>query len=216
MRSVLTLLFCCGATLAFTQNPLPVFQFQTAVSLSPTALIGLDRTLMVGGERRLPNRLALVLDAGLVFNSSYLNAAQESSIGFALRPGVKLYTKDSKRFYLLIQAFYKQVDYRIYDWLGKNCVDNIDTYEQLQNFTFRKKSLSITTLTGYFVRLSDKVLLEFYGGLGIKIKDQEPTEPGACYRQNNRAGFGNIYARHSVSPVLPIGLKLVVPVGNRK
>ncbi len=199
---------------AAAQSTHTAFTYKTAVSFNPTVLIGTDVTVMFGAEHRLKHNLALVLDAGYVFQSSYFNDENvvKNSRGFNLRPGVKLYTREEKRFYLQLQVFYKQVDYQIYDWLGKSCVNGIATYEQLQNFTYRKKAASINFLTGRVFRISDAVLLELYGGLGVKIKNQKPLETASCYRINEGVGFVNIFNEHSVTPNVPFGIKIQIPV----
>ncbi|MDQ3682310.1 MAG: hypothetical protein M3352_04450 [Bacteroidota bacterium] len=212
MKKILSLLLTCTVLYAAAQSPHAVFNYKTAISFNPLVLIGPDYTAMFGAERRLKNNLALVLDAGYVFQSSYFNSSVVKSIsGFNLRPGIKLYTKEEKRFYLQLQVFYKQVDYKIYDWLGKSCVNEIPSYEQLEDFTYRKKALSFNVMAGRLFRISDKILLEFYGGAGVKIKNQKPIETAACYR-NNDGGIIDIFQEHSITPNLPLGIKLLIAV----
>ena len=75
------------------------FRFKTALTLNPGVLINTDLTAMVGAEHRLPHRLALVLDAGYIFDTYYFqNTALKGTQGFTFRPGVKWYNKRQKGF----------------------------------------------------------------------------------------------------------------------
>ncbi len=212
MIKIFSVLFTCAALSAGAQSTHSVFKFKTAASFNPTLLIGPDYTAMFGMEQRMKNKIAFVLDAGYVFGSAYLNGENvvKRVSGFNLRPGVKLYTKENKRFYLQMRVFYKQVNYKIYDWLGKSCVNEIPAYEQLQKFTYRKKAISFNFMAGTLFRLSDAVLLDLYEGLGIKFKNQQPTEATACYRNNERGILLNVFRENSVTPNLAIGIKLLV------
>ena len=214
MKKILSVLFTCTVFYACAQSPHSVFGFKTAVSFNPSLVIGPDHTVMFGIEQRLKTKLALVLDAGYVFQSSYLNGEDvvKGASGFNLRPGIKLYTKDEKRFYLQMQVFYKQVNYKIYDWLGKSCVNEIPTYEQLQNFTYRKKTVSLNFMAGTLFRISEAIILELYEGAGVKIKDQKSTEAASCYRNNDGGILLNTFREHSVTPNLAIGIKMLVRI----
>lgn len=212
MKPIVSLLLTCIALFAGAQSTPSVFKYNTAVSFNPSLLMGPDYTAMFGMEHRLKNNLALVMDAGYVFSSSYFNGSiLKSAGGFNLRPGIRIYTKEEKRFYLQLQVFYKRVDYKIYDFLGKSCVNEIPTYEQLQNFTYRKNTFSFNPVVGSLFRISDKVLLEIYAGLGAKIKNQRTTEEATCYR-NNQSNFLNLYRPHSVAANLPLGIKIIFPL----
>lgn len=200
--------FCCAA-----QTKPEIFRFKTAVSLNPTVLLATDLTAMVGAEHRLPHRLAVVLDAGYIFDTYYIQTPEMKGVsGFQLRPGLKWYNKRQKGFFQF-QVAYKQVDYKMDDWLGKACVDGVPAYEQWQRFTYRKTALSFNVLAGELFRITDNVLLELYAGLGVKIKNQRPTEKDACYRNNwGEAFVFNTFQEHTVTANLPIGIKVLVPI----
>ncbi len=212
MKKIFQIIFCCCVVIYATAQSPSVFDFTRVNSFNPSLLVGPDYTVMFGVEQRLKSKLALVLDAGYIFQSSFFQGEHvlKGVSGFNLRPGVKLYTKENKRFYWQMQVFYKQVNYKIYDWLGKSCVNEIPTYEQLQNFTYRKQTVSINVMVGTLFRISDAILLELYEGLGIKFKNQQPTEATACYRNNERGIFLNFFRENSVTPNLAIGIKLLV------
>lgn len=65
-------------------------------------------------------------------------------------------------------------------------------------------------MTGRLFRISDVILLELYGGAGVKIKDQKPTETAACYRNNDAVVFTNIFQEHLVTANLPLGIKILI------
>jgi len=190
-----------------------IFNFKTALSFNPSLLAATDIAVMFGIEHRLKTNIALVLDAGYIIHSTYFSnqTVLRGVSGFNIRPGIKFYINDSKRVFLMMQMFYKQVDYRVYDWLGKNCVNTIPTFEQLQNFTYSKKTVSFNLISGYPLRISNRIMIEGYGGLGLKFKNQKPTEENACYRNNERL-FIITLREHSVSPNLVEGVKVLVRI----
>lgn len=213
MKKYFTLLLTSAALCGTAQSDRSSFGFKTAVSFNPTVLLATDNTAMVGAEYRLKGKLALVLDAGYIFDTRYFRDDVLRRVGgFAFRPGLKLYTKAEKRAYFQFLISYKQVDYKIEDWLGKACVNEIPAYEQLQNFTYRKKTLSFALLAGQLFRISDGVLLELYAGVGVKIKDQQPTEKESCYRNAERGFLFSTFQEHSVTATVPFGIKILVPV----
>ena len=211
MKYFLLLLCAVWSLCAAAQNRSRNFDFNTAVSVHPLMLIGEDVTAMIGVEHHLKNKLAVVMDAGYILQSNYFNGmdALKSVSGFTLRPGIKLYHQDRKRSYLMAQLFYKQVSYKLYDWLGKDCVNNVPAYEQLQEFTYRKKTMSLNFMAGQFYHISDKLLLELYGGLGVKFKNQVPTEKNSCYRNNERGIIFSKFQENITLPNIPVGIKLL-------
>jgi len=207
MKSILLgLLFCVPFLLHAQRKPL---DYKMAVSFNPSLLIGSDYTVMLGAEYRVKEKIGLLLDAGYIFHSSYFEANKiKGASGFNLRPAVRWYGRKGKEF-LQLQLFYKHVDYNIYDWLGKNCVNEVPAYEQLQNFIYRKKAVTLNFIVGEMYRLSDDLYIEIYAGLGTKFKSQGPTEPNSCYRnEGGDVGF-NMYNEKSVTPNVPMGFKLV-------
>src|SRR5215217_270815 len=188
MKSFFSLVLTCMVFCSTAQTTRSPFDFETALSFNPFVLLGTDQTAMLGAEHRLNNRLSLVLDAGYIFGSYYFqDNVSNGTSGFTVRPAVKLYGKRNPNTSFLFQVSYKQVGYKITDWLGKACVAGVPSYEQLQNFTYRKKVLSFNVMAGQLYRLSERILVELEGGFGVKFKSQRPTETNTCYR-NNESG----------------------------
>jgi hypothetical protein len=206
-KYILGLLLCAGAQ---AQAQKPPIEYKTALSFNPSVIIGVDYTAMFGVEHRIKNNLGLVLDAGYLFYSTYFDQSRiKGTSGFSVRPGIRWYHGKQKKEFFQFQVFYKQADYKIYDWLGKDCVDDVPAYEQLQNFTYRKQTVAFNLMAGELYRFSDRLYGELYVGVGVKIKWQAPTEPNSCYRnEDNDVGF-NMYRPRSVGPNIPAGFKLI-------
>lgn len=213
MKALFALLLVGAAFGVAAQQNQSLFDFKTAATANPMVLLPIDNTAMLGVEQRLANGLALLLDAGYVFNSQYFDrGVLEGLDGFMLRPGLKYYGKQKREASIQFQVSYKQVNYRLHDWLGKGCVNDIPAYEQRQRFTYRKKTLAFNLLGSWLFRLSDGALLELYTGLGVKLKHQRPTEDGACYRSAERNFVYSPFRERSITPTLPLGIKILVPV----
>jgi len=213
MKPFLTLLFCAVAFVCAAQQTQPPFNFKTAFSFNPTVLAATDNTALLGAEYKVRDRLAVLLDAGYIFNSYYFQDATYKGVGgFALRPGVKLYAKKGQDDFFQFQMAYKQVDYKLEDWLGKACVNDIPAYEQYQRFTYRKKTLAFNLLAGQLYRLSNVLLLEVYAGIGLKIKNQQPTADAACYRNTEEDVIFSQFKENSVTLAAPFGLRLMAAV----
>ena len=210
MKTLFTLVLACMFFAGNAQSTIPAFHFKTALSFNPTVLLATDNTVMLGAEHRLPHKLALVLDAGYIFESLYFQEDVKKGVrGFAVRPGLKLYNGSKKGFFQF-QVAYKQVDYTLEDWLGKGTVNNTPTYEKLQEFTYRKKALSFNILAGELFRISDVVFIELYGGAGVKFKYQRPMEEAASYR-NGETDFGfNTFEEKYTTVNMPLGIKLLI------
>jgi hypothetical protein len=199
-------LFVC--LIATAQKRTPV-EYKTALQFNPSVLLGADYTFMLGAEKRVKRNVGLLLDAGYIFQSSYFEPDKiKRATGISVRPAARLYMGRYDREFLQLQLFYKQVNYRMYDWLGKSCVNGVTTFEQLQNFTYRKKALAVNVMAGELFPLSGNLFLELYVGIGVKFKRQGPTEKRSCYRDEENS-FLNIYASKSVAPNVPLGIKLL-------
>ena len=108
--------------------------------------------------------------------------------------------------------FYKQVTHHIFDWLGKDVVNGIASYEQLQNFDYRRKITGFNFVSGVLVPLgkSNKTFIDFYLGIGVRNKSASVVgEPRSVYQQRDRiilAGDNGTF------PSLPAGLRLVIGI----
>src|SRR6476620_5734057 len=211
MRTFFALLLACISLCGRAQMMHSVFHFNDAITFNPSVLIATDNAAMLGVEHQLSHRLSLALDAGYIFGTYYiLNNTLKGTSGFAVRPGLKYYNASGKGF-LQFQVAYKQVDYKLEDWLGKDGVNGTPAYEKFQEFTFRKKAFSFNALAGELFRFSNTVFLELYGGLGAKLKHQQPTEANAIYQNANGFTF-NLLQEETTTINVPMGLKLIVAI----
>lgn len=211
MRIFFAFALTCISLCSRAQTRHSVFHFNDAITFNPSVLIATDNTAMLGVERQLPHHLSLALDAGYIFATYYIqNNTLKGTSGFTVRPALKYYNTSGKGF-LQFQVSYKQVNYKLEDWLGKDCVNGTPAYEKFQAFTFRKKDLSFNAMAGELFRFSNTVFLELYGGLGAKLKHQQPTEASACYQNANGFTF-NLLQEETTTINVPMGLKLIVAV----
>lgn len=171
------LLFCFLAAGAQRQPDTSLFRkpagFLGAVTFSPLALAQIDYTLMAGAEKWISRRFDGTLESGWIFASDFLGReGRQGESGFNIRPGIKYFITPTRRGYLQGQVFYKQVTHRLYDWLQKDVVNGVPSYEQLQDFKYRRKVHGYNLMLGVMVPLNRerKLFLDMYFGLGVRYK----------------------------------------------
>lgn len=212
MKKIVGLLFICSTLVLQAQEQKPIFNYKLAIHFAPFALAQIDYTFLPGIEYRLRPKTTLVAEAGIIVASDYINSnrSQSSSSGFIFRPSVRFFLNDRNTFYVQPQLFYKMVTHRIYDWLGKNCVNGTAAYEELQNFKYRRHVAGFNATAGVLVPLSKSAqsFIDFYFGIGMRFKTPRIVkEPNACY---SRLGlFGNDNNDKGAFPGIPVGIKLI-------
>lgn len=209
MKYFLTLLLAASSWMAWSQPYGDPISYKKAIGWSPLALIDpFDRSVLLTGSYRLKENLAVLTDAGFIFTSSYLNNATKTR-GFQVKPALRFYYGRQLRTFVQLQALYKQVDYSLYDWLGKNCVNEVPAFEQLQHFKFRKKVVGLNIIPGLLAPIGRRWFLEFYAGLGWRYKTQGVrNEPNNCYNLDF-AFLGSVYRDNVSSVSIPTGVKLL-------
>lgn len=211
MKFVFALLFSSLSILVFAQKQV-VLPYTTAVSFSPLALADGDRAVMIGGEYRLKQHWAIVADAGYVFTSNYFDAIKKVS-GINARSSIRYYYGRHKQEFLQAQIMYKHINYSMYDWLGKNCVNDVPAYDELQDFTFRKKVWGFNMIAGEIIPIfSNQFFLEIYAGIGVRYKRQDIANvDNACY-DYDQIGTVNVYNDKVWMPSIPFSIKLAYVV----
>ena len=210
--------FICCTLKVSAQDSLSKITFKKSISINPFALLGtdlgMDKTLKITGEYRLRKQLALQTEAGFIFSSNYFNPQVEKrSVGFSIAPSVRLYYGKRMNNYSQVQLSYRRVTYTLYDWLQKDCVNNVPAYEQLQYFKFRKNVFDFNMITGMVLpltrnRWSSRWFMDVYGGLGIRYKRQGViNQPNACY-DPGFSFFGPNYDDKLLTLNIPVGIKL--------
>jgi hypothetical protein len=172
MKHYLWMVCLLAAWEAAAQTPKTDSLYTKALIISPLALADIDNTAILGGEYRFRDNMAILADVGYVFYSSYLDRENvKKTRGFTIRPAFRFYYGKQLSRYFQIQAFHKQVDYTIHDWLGKESVNGVPAYEQLQDFIYRKKVTALSFMMGRMIPLhSDKWFADIYLGMGLRYR----------------------------------------------
>jgi hypothetical protein len=201
----------------FTQKRDTAADYQKAIHFSPLAVLQIDYTLMAGAEYRLRPNLALVLEGGYIFASSYLDELQNQSggTGFIIRPAMRWYMGKKNRFYFQPQMFYKLVTHKKYDWVGRDCVDEVPSYEELTEFKYRRHISGANVMIGRIVPLgrSGKRFVDFYLGMGVKYKKSViVNETHSCFMPPNAFTIANDDPDNGFFPNVPAGVKLIFSI----
>jgi hypothetical protein len=192
----------------FTEN-------KTAISFNPFALAAIDYTLLAGYERKLSHKLFLGTEAGYIFASGYIGNDGQSSnngTGFIIRPSLRWFVADNNKFYLQPQVFYKQVTHKMHDWLGKDAVNGVPSYEQLQDFKYRRKISGFNLVAGFALPLGQhkRRYIDLYFGLGIRNKRSLIAgEPTSIY--NRTIGIFEP-VDDGVFPSVPVGVRFIYAI----
>jgi hypothetical protein len=185
MKHYLWVLCLLLSTRAGAQIKVTNLTYSKAVNISPLALVDQDNTAMAGGEYRFKNNLSVLADVGYVFHSSYIEEAKKTR-GFSIRPAMRLYLGREHRKYVQLQASYKQANYTVHDWLGKESVNGVPAYFELQDFTYRKQVSTLSLMMGRMILLgSDDWFADVWVGLGLRYRKLGITgEENATYELN--------------------------------
>jgi hypothetical protein len=177
---------------------------------SPLGMIDMfDGNVTLGSEYRLNDTWAVTLDAGYIMYSAYRSAKRTT--GFIFRPGIRVYPTRWKDFFIDLQFHYKNVTYRINDWLEKDVVADVASYEEYKVFKYRKQVIGGNISAGvrnYFTN-NRRFYIEGYFGVGIHYKDEGiHNEPNSRYDRGLRL-FNDRDDGKYVLPALPAGLRIV-------
>jgi hypothetical protein len=177
---------------------------------SPLGVIDpFDGNITFGGEYRFNDTWAATLDAGAILYSAYLSNMKNAT-GFMVRPGIRLYPTTYKDFFLDLQVHYKNVTYQVKDWLEKDVVANVSTYEEYKVFRFNKQVIGGHIMAGFrdYFTNNRRFYIEWYLGVGIHHKNESiRNEPNSRYNRGMRLD-NNRDGKYLV-PALPAGVRLV-------
>ena len=149
-------------------------------------LDGYDHNISLGAEYRLHPTWSVGLDAGYIFQSDYI-AENKGVSGIILRPFLRHYFKENRKGFVEAHIHFKAVRYKVSDWIGKDVVEGVPSYEEFTTFHYNKKIFGISFILGRsfnLVNKNDQVKLEPYFGLGIRIKSQR-SKDGLYSPRNN-------------------------------
>lgn len=173
-----------------------------------------DGNLSGGVEYGLGRRTAVAADLGIIFYSVYVNNNNRLSLGYHFKPTVRYYFTDRRRGFFDAGLFYKQVGYHVEDWLEKDIINGVASYEEFQKFVYRKRVLGLQLMSGYKAPLNkqETLWLEFYGGLSVRTKWQDVKNmPNAAYRRGFSL-FDEQPQEKSSWPGVPMGMRLVIRI----
>ena len=190
-----------------------ILHHQKAFTFNVLPLLLIDHTILPGIEFKIRPKLLLTGEAGYIFASEYLrtnNGNDTKASGFIIRPALKFFMNDRSRAYLQPQFFYKQVTHQVYDWLGKEMVNNVASYEQLQNFKYRRKIAGFNIILGTVLPIKMRnSFFDLYAGLGIRKKTSMVVgEHTSSYQRIPIIGNSN-NADEGVFPSLPAGVRFI-------
>ena len=128
-----------ASLLVHAQKTKDNIDYKTAITFNPSMLLSIDYCFMAGAEYRIKPKMVLALEAGYIFASDKIGNWQnnqnqgqnQKATGFIIRPAIKFFVNEKNTFYFQPQMFYKQVTHHLYDWLGKDVVNGVASYEQL-------------------------------------------------------------------------------------
>lgn len=177
---------------------------------SPMGIIDpFDGNITFGGEYRLNDDWAVTLDAGAILYSAYFDRTRKTT-GYLLRPGLRVYPTRRKDLFIDMQFHYKDVTYQIRNWLQKDVVNDVASYEEFKLFRYKKQVVGGHVTVGFkeYFGGSKRFFFEGYLGLGIHYKEEGVyNEPNSRY--NVRLRMLNTMNGKYVVPALPGGMRIV-------
>lgn len=182
--------------------------------MNPAGLIDFfDMNFTIGGEYRINHTWSATMDAGYIFFSQYAGRVKSAS-GILLRPGIRKYAGKRKDFFLDLQFQYKVVNYRVEDWLEKNVVNDVATYEEYKNFRYYKRVFGGHFMIGgrEYLSKNRRWFFEVYAGIGLHFKKEGmPDETNSRYEERNtiRVFSNTSGVTNRISPAFPAGIRLV-------
>ena len=210
MKKLLLLLVVFPFCVCAQDSRVPFTEKRSAVSFNPFMLIGVDFTVMAGYEHKLASKLYMSNEAGYIFASEYISNGESTSNGkgFNIRPSLKWFVAKDNKFYLQPQVFYKQVTHKMYDWVGKNPVNGVPAYEQLEEFRYRRKITGFNIVAGSVLPLDWKGngYIDVYIGLGVRSKKSQVVEHNVVY-QRPTGIF--VPADDGVFASMPLGVRFI-------
>ncbi len=177
----------------------------------PGLLDGLDQNFSTGLEYRFAPRWSTGSDIAWIFYSKYFTETQSAN-GIIIRPFIRYYVHQQRRQRSFIEAelHYKFASYEIQDWLGREPVNGVPSYEEFTTFHYNKNVFGIHLKAGnqtYLTR-DDKLRMEFNYGVGVRWKWQGVKN--GVY--NRTSSFGELFDSRVSTGVLLFSFRLVYAI----
>jgi hypothetical protein len=215
----LILFVCCCAALQCTAQKRSYNRFskdfRLTARVNPLSLFNpAEGAIIAGIEKRIKKRVSVGGDAGYIFWSLNTTSFQGTSTmqGFLFRPAIRYYTTDAMHFYIEGAANIKYINNRQTDWLGMNCIDDVPSYYEFTEYNIRSTTAGFSANFGVCENIfkSQKLYLEFYGGIGMRYRDIKiSNDKRACITSSvNESPFDPLRTGKSVLPFIPAGIRL--------
>lgn len=176
------------------------------------AIDGVEPAINIGAEYRVSERLAVANDVGYIYFSNYLPESKKAN-GFTIRPSLKYYASQNKRFYVEGELLLKSVFFTMNDWLGMDCVNEVPNYFEERDFKFRKNTYAFHAKIGRVGMLTkdNKVSIDYYCGIGVRYKKFNLIDipANSCYNIPGFLGLGNAESDQAFLPSASLGVRLL-------
>jgi Protein of unknown function (DUF3575) len=187
----------------------------TALRLNLTSLTDpIETNFSAGAEHLLNNQWAAGLDIGYIFNSTYYEKTNSVS-GIIIRPAIRYYFNVYARHYIEAELQYKSSRSKITDWLQKDLVNGVPTYQRYQDFTMAKNVYGINLKMGGRGSLSrnERLWIEYYFGMGIRTRRENVLhEPNSRYGIVNRFRIVDNTGSAAALFSIPLGVRLLLKI----
>ena len=188
--------------------------------MNPAGLIDMyDMNINIGSEYRINHNWSATMDAGYIYFSQYAGRVKHAS-GILLRPGIRKYAGKRKDFFLELQLHYKEVSYRVEDWLEKSLVNDVATYEEYKTFRYHKQVFGAHFTIGAreYLSRNHRWFFEVYAGVGLHYKKEGMrNETNSRYDPPNLLLIANGSSEtvKRFSPAVPGGIRLVFRLSRK-
>lgn len=215
------IMFILQASLLFRaaaqENPEPYSDYNWALRSNPLGLADfLDHNINLGTEFRFHKKWSFSTDLAYIFYSRFYNQSKGAS-GYMVKPAIRYYAVNRARLFFEWDIFYKHVGYKMEDWIGKNCVNGVPTFDMNTLFVLQKKVVGTNIKIGKQFNISEdkRLKAEVYLGLGIRHRwSSIKNDPNACFR--NGGLFGDEFINGPITlPGLPAGIRFIYVVSER-
>jgi hypothetical protein len=172
-----------------------------------------DMNFSIGAEKRIGDKFSVALDVAYIFYSDFFDD-EGNTKGFIIRPAARFFPGGGK-FFLETELHYKQSTHRLWDWIGRDAVNNVPAYEQLLSVRLRKKVWGAHIKVGRLIPVTNRLWFELYLGIGPHFRTYQIVDhPEMVYQVNHF--FNTVFTGDTEKLVaLPAGFRLLYRISER-
>lgn len=171
------------------------------------AIDAFDHNISLGAEYQFNAKWSAGIDAGYIFESEYITNNKQVK-GIILRPFLRYYLKEKRKGFIEANLHYKNVVYKVEDWIGRDITNGVPSYEEFSIYNFKKRVLGINLVIGNKWNLNKKtnnINLEPYVGFGVRVREQNSDDVSFSF---NRNIFLSDFNSNSTFPAILLGMRL--------